>query len=69
VNDGASALRSAWRDDLHRAAEVVAGMVDLALVVPGTETARIQEGHLILIHLIAEQIDVAFARDSVLWEP
>jgi len=47
----------------------LAGMVDLALIVPGTETARIQEGHLILIHLIAEQIDVAFARDSVLSEP
>ena len=69
MNDGASALRSARRDDLDRAAGVVAGMADLALVVPGTETARIQESHLILIYLIAEQILAATARDIVLAEP
>ena len=46
MNDGASALRSTLRDDLDRAAGVVAAMVDLALVVPGAGTARNQEGYL-----------------------
>jgi len=47
----------------------LAGLADLALVVPEAETARIQEGHLILIHLIAERIDAAFAADRVTSEP
>lgn len=40
------------------------GMVDHALVVGEDETARIQEGHLILIHLICEHIDRAFSPDQ-----
>jgi len=35
----------------------VAGLVDHALVIPVAETARVQEGHLILTHLICEWID------------
>jgi D-sedoheptulose 7-phosphate isomerase len=31
---------------------------DLALVVPSTTTARIQEMHLLLLHLLSEQVDV-----------
>lgn len=30
---------------------------DLALVVPSSETARVQEMHLLLLHLLSEQID------------
>ena len=39
----------------------LAGLVDHALIVPSMETARVQEGHLILIHLICERIDAAFS--------
>lgn len=38
----------------------LAGQVDHALVVDDRDTARIQEGHLILTHLICERIDAAF---------
>jgi D-sedoheptulose 7-phosphate isomerase len=43
----------------------LAPMVDHALIVRESETARIQEGHLILIHLICEHIDAAFSPDRV----
>ena len=43
----------------------LAGMVDHALIIREPETARIQEGHLILIHLICEHIDAAFSPDRV----
>jgi len=39
----------------------LANLVDHALIVPFTETARVQEGHLILSHLICERIDAAFS--------
>lgn len=35
----------------------VAGLADLALVVPSQVTARIQEMHILLIHMICERID------------
>lgn len=37
------------------------GLCDHELFLPFTDTARIQEGHLMLIHLLAECIDAAFA--------
>ncbi|HJS73575.1 MAG TPA: D-sedoheptulose 7-phosphate isomerase [Vicinamibacteria bacterium] len=37
----------------------LAGMVDLCLTVPHPETARIQEVHVLLIHLFCEMIDGA----------
>lgn len=37
------------------------GMCDHELFLPFTDTARVQEGHLMVIHLLAECIDDAFA--------
>jgi len=37
------------------------GLCDHELFLPFADTARIQEGHLMLIHLLAECIDAAFA--------
>ncbi len=37
------------------------GLCDHELFLPFTDTARIQEGHLMVIHLLAECIDAAFA--------
>lgn len=37
------------------------GACDLELFLPFTDTARVQEGHLMLVHLFAECIDAAFA--------
>lgn len=41
----------------------LAGCVDLALAVPSRDTARIQECHLLLIHLLCERVDAVFAGD------
>lgn len=38
----------------------IASVVDHALVVPAERTARIQEMHLLLIHLLCEAVDAAF---------
>jgi D-sedoheptulose 7-phosphate isomerase len=38
-----------------------AAMADRSLVVGATQTARIQEGHLFLVHVICDHIDAAFA--------
>ena len=38
-----------------------AALADSSLVVRATQTARIQEGHLFLVHVICEHIDAAFA--------
>jgi D-sedoheptulose 7-phosphate isomerase len=38
-----------------------ATMADRSLIVRATQTARIQEGHLFLVHVICEHIDAAFA--------
>jgi D-sedoheptulose 7-phosphate isomerase len=38
----------------------IAALADHALVVASAETARIQEGHLILLHIICDRIDMAF---------
>lgn len=38
----------------------VAPLADHAFRVPSRNTARIQEGHLLLLHLICEEIDAAF---------
>jgi D-sedoheptulose 7-phosphate isomerase len=35
-----------------------ASEADVALVVPSASTARVQEMHLLLMHLIVEQVDV-----------
>jgi D-sedoheptulose 7-phosphate isomerase len=33
------------------------GQADFALIVPSTTTARIQEMHLLLLHLLSERVD------------
>jgi D-sedoheptulose 7-phosphate isomerase len=38
----------------------IAALADHAIVVASAETARIQEGHLILLHIICDRIDAAF---------
>ncbi len=38
----------------------LAGMSDLELIVPSDETARIQEAHQVLIHLLLEMVEEAF---------
>jgi D-sedoheptulose 7-phosphate isomerase len=38
----------------------IGAMADHALVVASAETTRIQEGHLILLHIICDRIDGAF---------
>jgi D-sedoheptulose 7-phosphate isomerase len=38
----------------------LAGLADHALVVPFQDTARIQEGHLLVLHLLADRVDAAF---------
>jgi D-sedoheptulose 7-phosphate isomerase len=45
-----------------------AGDADVALVVPSTMTARVQEMHLLLMHLVVEQVD-AWAAGAGLTEP
>lgn len=35
-------------------------LCDLAVVVPGSDTARIQEAHTLLLHLICEAVEAAF---------
>jgi len=37
------------------------GRCDYPLFLPFKDTARIQEGHLMLVHLLSEHIDEAFA--------
>jgi D-sedoheptulose 7-phosphate isomerase len=41
-----------------------AAHADHALVVPSTKTARVQEMHLLLLHLVIEQVDAWAAQDS-----
>jgi D-sedoheptulose 7-phosphate isomerase len=38
-------------------AEPAAGEADVALVVPSSSTARVQEMHVLLLHLVLEQVD------------
>jgi D-sedoheptulose 7-phosphate isomerase len=45
-----------------------AGDADVALVVPSTVTARVQEMHVLLMHLVVEQVD-AWAAGAGLTEP
>ena len=40
------------------------GMVDVAIEVPSGDTQRIQEGHLLLWHIICELVDNAVAQQS-----
>jgi D-sedoheptulose 7-phosphate isomerase len=39
----------------------LAGLVDVAVIVPSDSTARIQEAHLTAIHVLCELVDEAFA--------
>jgi D-sedoheptulose 7-phosphate isomerase len=41
------------------------GACDLELFLPCTDTARVQEGHLMLVHLLAECVDAAFATSEI----
>jgi D-sedoheptulose 7-phosphate isomerase len=43
------------------AAEPLSSACDLAVVIPGTRTSRIQEAHITVIHLWCEMVDEAFA--------
>ncbi|HEX4656423.1 MAG TPA: SIS domain-containing protein [Streptosporangiaceae bacterium] len=38
----------------------IAALAENVIVVASADTARIQEGHLILLHMICEQVDAAF---------
>jgi D-sedoheptulose 7-phosphate isomerase len=38
--------------------------VDLAILVPSTQTARIQEGHITIIHILCEVVEAELARDD-----
>ena len=42
---------------LGRDGGAIAGMVDLPLVVPSSETPRIQEGHITIIHIICDLLE------------
>ena len=39
------------------------GLADIALLIPSTVTARIQEMHLLLLHLVSEGVDACVAGD------
>jgi len=56
---GASTVLLAGGDGLP-----AAGHADVALVVPSTSTARVQEMHLLLMHLIVEQVDAWAAGEA-----
>lgn len=45
---------------LGRAGGALAGRADLEIVVPGADTARIQEAHQVILHLILEEVDRVF---------
>ncbi len=42
---------------LGRDGGAIAGLVDQALIVPATRTARVQEMHILILHLLCEAID------------
>lgn len=42
----------------------LAGRATWQIIVPGTETARIQEAHQVILHIILERVDQAFVRPS-----
>ncbi len=42
----------------------LAGLVDLALIVPASNTARIQEAHITIGHIVCEWVDRAFGVQS-----
>lgn len=46
----------------------LAKIVDIPLVAPSTVTARIQESHILIIHIICELVENAFTGDSVINE-
>ena len=41
-----------------------AGHADIALVVPSASTARVQELHVLLLHLVLDQVDAWAAGES-----
>jgi D-sedoheptulose 7-phosphate isomerase len=43
---------------------IMPNLADRVLVIRGADTQRAQEAHLLLVHLIAESIDAAFAKDA-----
>ena len=47
---------------LGRDGGALADQVDQALVVPATRTARVQEMHILILHLLCEAIDAADGR-------
>jgi len=42
---------------LGRGGGTIAGIVDLALIVPSADTPRIQEGHITIIHIICDLLE------------
>ncbi|MDP8213981.1 MAG: D-sedoheptulose 7-phosphate isomerase [Candidatus Euphemobacter frigidus] len=40
----------------------LAGKVDLSIIVPSSDTARIQEGHTVIYHIICGLVEEAFAK-------
>ena len=45
---------------LGRSGGVLKGMVDLPILVASDKTARVQECHLLIIHMVCEMIEEAF---------
>ena len=39
----------------------LAGQVDLSIIVPSSDTARVQEGHTVIYHIICDLVEEAFA--------
>jgi D-sedoheptulose 7-phosphate isomerase len=46
---------------LGRDGGALAGRADYEIVVPGAATERIQEAHQVLLHLILDEVEHAFA--------
>jgi len=49
---------------LGRDGGALAGRVDLELVVPGQATERIQEAHLVVLHIVLDAVERAFPAES-----
>ncbi|MDI6774048.1 MAG: SIS domain-containing protein [Verrucomicrobiota bacterium] len=47
---------------LGRAGGALAGRADFEVIVPGSETARIQEAHQVILHLILEVVEEVWSR-------
>jgi D-sedoheptulose 7-phosphate isomerase len=49
---------------LGRSGGPLAGLSDVDVIVPGTHTERIQEAHLVLVHLLLDAVEKAFPPET-----